>query len=784
MVYVALFLAVQGGVLVAFTSSIPPGVRGQIEDQLNASARVFKRIMSEREAQLGVSAQLLARDYGFRDAIATADEPTIRSALRNQQQRIGADLAVVLDLDGTIVTTLTGNARNTNNGGAGGADTGAPELPSSFMAEAEEKGAASRILPVQDRLYQLVLVPVMAPEPIAWIVFGTELDQAAARDIKALSPIDLDLAFLRRGDDGALHLAAATSSHAALEAFLAQPAESATGSLLQGAHEVNQHLFWGLPLLEQDGRTQVAAVLYYSLDSAMQAYTRLVAILLLVTAGGLLVLIVGSVLVSRGVTRPLRDLARASQRVAAGDYREVVAPARDVEFNDLTGSFNRMVGAVKEREQHIRFQASHDIETGLPNRLDFERRLGEQLAAGTPTAVALVEIQNLAELRVVLTHADVNDLMGAIGDRLGCLASSAPARLSTESFALLLDGDEGTAPDADRRLEALATTIRNSFLAPFTVGDIVVDTSARLGLVRHPRDGEDIATLLRHACAALDSARLHPQGLAWYDRDSDDSRNRRLSLMSELREGLSNGEVTFAYQPKLDLATGTVKAVEALVRWKSATRGFVPPDEFIPLAERTGDVRLLTEWGLRTAVRQLAAWQERGCEVAIAVNLSTSDLMNQRLPQLVAGLLHEHRVPASRLKLEVTESAVMQDAARALAVLNELAAMGLSLSIDDYGTGYSSLGYIKRLPVSEIKIDKSFVTHLATSEEDNILVRSTIDLGHNLGLSVTAEGVEDEESLRRLRAYGCDCVQGYLISRPVPVADLEPFLGSAHHVEA
>lgn len=770
MVYLALFLAVQGGVLLAFRSAIPPKVRGQIEDQLSASARVFDRIMSERGARLAASAQLLARDFGFRDAVATQDLPTIRSALLNQKGRLRADLALVLDLDGRLVTTVSGDMALDRE----------PTMPASFLEEAEADGTASRIVAMQDRLYQLVLVPVMAPVPIAWIVFGVELDENAARDIKALSPIALDIAFLSCDAGGSLRLAAATSASPALADFLAGQDQARDGSLLRGAHEVRDHLFWGLTLAQRDGQQEAAAVLYYSLDAATRPYSALVVILLAVTGAGIVVLSIGSVLVSRGVARPLRILARASSRIAAGDYREVTAPTRDAEFADLTGCFNLMIGAVKEREQRILFQASHDIETGLPNRLDFERRLEQRVAGNVAVAVILIEVQQLADLRTVLTQVDINELMTAIGERLDHVTGAEPSRLSTEWFALLLDDGDGT----DQSIEAVAGTVRNCFLTPFAIGGIAVDVSVRMGLVRFPRDGSDLATLLRRACAALDQGRQAPLGLAWYDASCDSSRSDRLSLMSELRDGLSNGEVTFAYQPKLDLASDTVTAVEALVRWHSPTRGFVPPDEFIPLAERTGDVRLLTEWGLRTAVRQLAAWEASGRCLAIAVNLSTSDLMNQRLPQVVSALLREYRVPASRLKLEVTESAVMQDAARAQAVLDELAAMGVSLSIDDYGTGYSSLGYIKRLPVSEIKIDKSFVTHLATSEEDNILVRSTIELGHNLGLTVVAEGVEDAESLRRLRNYGCDAVQGYFISRPVPVAALEEFLGSAQHVEA
>lgn len=766
---------------------MPPGVRDQVEDQLAASARVCERVMAERVAQLAVSAQLLARDYGFRDAVATADGPTIRSALGNQQRRIGADLAAVIDLDGAVVAALAAG------GAPAGFAPGEPRLPAALLAQAEATGSAARVVALADRLYQVAVVPVMAPVPIAWIVLGTELDAAAARDITALSPIALDLAFLARRPDGRLDLVAASAEAPALAAFLSGPDADPGDRLLRDIHEIDGHLFRGLPLVKGEPRPEAVAVIHYPLEVAMRGYARLVAILLLVTAGGLVVLLGGSVLVSRGVTRPLRELARASRLAAAGDYRAVAAPARDVEFNDLTDGFNQMIGAVREREQRILFQACHDAETGLPNRVDFERRLAAQLESGLPASVALVEIGNLVDLRVVLGHGEVNELMAAVGERLAGLAGSATARLSTDTFALLLVDGEGEDHDArdmagnsdrDRRVESRAAVIRNSFLAPFTVGDLAVDVTVRLGLVSHPRDGADIASLLRHAHAALDGARRHPQGLAWYDPADETSRARRLSLMSDLRQGLANGEVTFAYQPKLDLASGTVTAVEALVRWRSPTRGFVPPDEFIPLAERTGDIRLLTEWGLRTVVRQLAAWDRHGCDVAIAVNLSTSDLLNPRLVQLVSSLLVEHAVPAARLKLEVTESAVMQDTARALAVLGELAAMGLSLAIDDYGTGYSSLGYLKRLPVSEIKIDKSFVTHLATSAEDNILVRSTIELGHNLGLSVTAEGVEDEESLRRLRAYGCDTIQGYLISKPLPLHELETFLGSTAHVEA
>jgi EAL domain-containing protein (putative c-di-GMP-specific phosphodiesterase class I) len=251
--------------------------------------------------------------------------------------------------------------------------------------------------------------------------------------------------------------------------------------------------------------------------------------------------------------------------------------------------------------------------------------------------------------------------------------------------------------------------------------------------------------------------------------------------MSDLRDALEKGEVFFAYQPKLVLASGKINSAEALVRWVSPSRGFVAPDQFIPFAEQTGDVRHITDWGLETAVKQCADWRERGLDMSVAVNLSTSDLMNANLPGQVLKLLRNYNLPSTCLKLEVTESAVMHDMTRALEVLNMLNAMGILLSIDDYGTGYSSLSYLKRLPVSELKIDMSFVRNLASSEEDRILVRSTIELGHNLGLKVTAEGVEDQKSVDLLSEYGCDTLQGYYISKPVPAAEFEAFLGETRY---
>jgi len=716
-----------------FNYSVPGRVRTEVDQQLAASARVFERIVDSRIDQLGTGAQLLAKDFGFRSAVASGDQPTVLSALQNQQARMGADFAMVLNLEGEVLAVLNNSQTPSPT----------PHLPDQLKLEAEANGVSARVLNVGDRLHQIVLVPIVAPVTVAWIAFGMELDAKTAQSFAALFPIALEVEFLRRAD---------------ADQVLSDPDfVRRTLPLTPGPQDDNS----------------ATVLLSYPVEVALAPFRDLVFNLMLVLGIGMVVLVAASMAISRNLTRPLRELAAATGKVADGDYREVMPPMRDRELSELTTSFNRMVAAVKDREQQLRHLATHDADTGLPNGLAFADTLAKRVVKGSPFALVLAEVQHLPELRSVLNHTNVNELMAAVGDRLQRICGADVATLSTETFALIIDIE----PDPG----VMTSIIRNSFLTPFTVAKTTIDVSVRMGLVVHESGGMDLATMLRQAHAALDRARTAPTGTAWYDPEIASSHARNLSLMSDLREALTTGEVAFAYQPKFDQKLGRITAVEALVRWQSPTRGFVSPDDFIPLAEKTGDIRLLTTWGLGEAISQVAAWRADGRELAVAVNISAGDLMDRELPQRVRDLLKQHNVPASALHLEVTESAVMHDPDRALEVLDLLASMGVKLAIDDFGTGYSSLGYLKRLPVSELKIDKSFVINLANSEEDQILVRSTIELGHNLGLTVTAEGVEDQATVELLNSYGCDMLQGYHLGRPVPASKLELMLEEPSH---
>lgn len=767
LVYLALFLVVQGVIVLSIYSSVTRNVGDQIKDQLAASARVIDQIIDSRVDVFGSRAQDLSKDFGFRQAVATQDEATIESALANLVVRSQADMAFVIDLDDQLVASTGGVASE-----------GYVAILSEELKDAAVSGGyAARFVVLDDAVFEMVITPVVAPVTVGWIGLGVELDRETALEFKELSPVNLEIAFLYTdANDGKLMLAAATASEASLSEFIYAREIDENELEYQSVFAGQDYMFRKLSLDNEFSQgNHIEALLYYSVDVGLAPFQSLVVTLISILAVGMALLVLGSLVVSRGVTRPLRVLANAAVSISEGNYKEVLSPSKDEEFARLTGSFNQMVSRIREREKRIRYQACHDIESGLPNRNWFEEKVTPHMKAGKQFSIAIIELQGLLNMRTTLTHEHINELVISVAKRLGSVNVEYLSRLSTETLVFAQFDEEED--------EICASMIINGFIDPFDVGEIVVDVRALMGLTKFPTNGNDLTTLLRQANAALDASRTSEKGYAWYDQERDNSKQDRLSMMSDLRDGLKNGEVKFAYQPKLDLASGKINSVEALVRWISPARGFVAPDDFIPLAENTGDVRHLTEWGLKEAIKQIADWRRRGIDLAIAVNLSTSDLMNANLPSSILTLLTEHSVPAAYLKLEVTESAVMHDMSRALDVLNMLNAMGVILSIDDYGTGYSSLSYIKKLPVREIKIDKSFVLGLAEDDEDKILVRSTIELAHNLGLEVTAEGVEDEGSVELLREYGCDKLQGYHICRPVPKEELEAFLRESKYAK-
>ena len=432
---------------------------------------------------------------------------------------------------------------------------------------------------------------------------------------------------------------------------------------------------------------------------------------------------------------------------------------------------SRLVERVRTAADETEHLARHDPLTGLPNRLHFQQRLERRLTTTGSAAVLLMDVDRFKEVNDTLGHDVGDQLLREVGTRLETLAGdeTVVARLGGDEFAVLLGGD-------DVHVEGMVARIARDVARPMRLGEILIDVSASIGIAATPRDGSSAALLLRRAEVAMYDAKDGLSGVARYSPDRDPYSSRRLSLIGDLARALEDESLELHYQPQADPSTGQITGVEALLRWQHPLWGHVPPDEFIPLAEHTGLIRPLTRFVIETAVRQCVAWQEAGTPVLMAVNVSMRNLLEPELADTVARLLVQAGLPAALLKLEVTESAIVAEPERALQALDRLVQLGLSVSVDDFGTGYSSLTRLRSLPVQEVKIDRSFVRDLADREDDMAIVRAVIGLGHDLGLRVVAEGVEDERSWRLLQELGCDLVQGYFLARPMPAEAMTTWL--------
>ena len=526
-------------------------------------------------------------------------------------------------------------------------------------------------------------------------------------------------------------------------------------------------------------RADVKAVQTYllrSLDEVVAPYLQVQIALLGITALGLGLFVVGSAALARRITTPLRSLVGAAEQLSRGEYNHQLPALRHKdEIGDLARAFDHMRSSIRKQQGEILQLAYWDRLTGLPNRTQFRDLLQQSIrasialeAAAPPVAVVLLNLDRFKHVNDVLGYAFGDGLLVAVAQRLSALITAdvgVVARMGGDEFAVLIEGS--TAEEA----VAVAKKIAASFDQPLTLEDQTVDFSAGIGVASWPAHAQDVDMLLSRAEIAMYVAKQKTTGIQVYDPALDSSSTQTLSLLTELRHAVDEGQLRLYLQPKLNLADNTVLAAEALVRWQHPTRGLVPPMQFIPFAEQTGFVRQLTLWMFEEVARALPQLQSDGRPLRVAINLSTRDLLDQDFPAKLDAMMAKYNAPTDAFCLEITESAIMDDPQRAEATLNRLADRGFKLSIDDFGTGYSSLAYLKRLPVNELKIDKSFVMGMEKDESDAKIVRSTIDLAHNLGLSVVAEGVENQMILDKLRELNCDEAQGYYMSKPIPLPD-------------
>jgi len=742
-------------------------VIGDARDRLAVGGRVFTRLLDNRARQLDSAVEVLASDFGFKQAVASGNRETIRSALLNQASRVDADMVLLVDPNGQ---TVTGSHDDMPGSSAFAA----------LFAGAQRDGNASGTVYYQGQAYQMVIVPVYAPLPIGWVCMGFAMDRQLARDLRGLT--GLEVSFVSKGGadihvDSTLELARAQALERMQDQLDSKPGAAPQDFDLAGEHYLTLSL-----ALAGGAQSSVTAVLQNSLKVALQPYDLLKEQLIAIALSALVVSLVLALFLGRSLSRPLRVLARAAQRVEAGDYSEAVHMESSDEVSELAGAFNSMQSGIAEREERIAHQAFHDVLTGIANRISIQQQIevaiGRATRKRTQAAVLFLDINRFKDVNDTLGHQTGDHVLMESAQRLrrAMRPGAAVARLGADQFLVLLeDADAGAAQEAAARMV-------DALQAQMDIADMQINLGVSVGIALFPEHGEDTETLIRRAEIAMYDAKEARVSLQLYASGRDERYRKSLELISDLRRAVERDELRLHFQPKVDAHDLQVVGVEVLLRWEHPRLGFVPPDEFIPLAEQSGNIKPITDWVLRRSIEQCRDWKRSGWTPIVAVNLSAMDLLDEQLPARISDWLRANNVPPRQLMLEVTESAVMRDPQHATQVLHRLKASGVRLSIDDFGTGYSSLAQLKQLPVEELKIDRSFIMQLREHGEDAVIVRSTIELAHNMGLQVTAEGVETEEGLRFLQVHKCDQLQGYYISRPLPLEKLESWLGDYRKV--
>ena len=778
-------------------ASIERNARVTLSEELAVGERVWRRLLDQRAQKLAQGASMLAADDAFRAAVVGHDTARIGHALHKHSQRVGATTMALLD------PALALRASGSN------ADA---EMRGTLRQLSQAMGSHNdTVAVVGQQAYQFAMAPIktqagQGTTVVGWVVMGQAMDQSLVDDMHSLSGLQAALTVTPGG--GAATLAITSLPVQAQPELVARANAEADGARrgpsgpivfnqMKGAVNGQVDLA-GQPYIAMSQRIDgdiggaVHVMVLRALADAVAPFSELQLLLALITAGGLLLFGLGSAWTARRVARPLQSLVDASERLASGDYEQPLDHlGRADEIGELARALDHMRLNIGQQRAEIHRLAYWDRLTGLPNRLQFRdaveraiaraemsspRALRQGTCADSPAglapappalAVLMLDLDRFKHVNDVLGHAFGDRLLRAVTERLHSVAREGDtvARLGGDEFALLLPQS-----DADQAL-GVARRIAASFEQALRLDDHMVDLSAGIGIASWPAQASDVDTLLSHAEAAMYAAKQHTAGAQVYDPGRVKNTDQTVSLLSELRHALEHNELRLYLQPKIDLRGASTLGAEALVRWQHPTRGLLPPAQFVPFAEQTGFIRQVTLWMFAEVARQQSVLQSIGIQ-KVSVNLSTRDLHDQDLPDKLDALLSQYGAQAKGLCLEITESAMMDDPKRAEATLNRLSERGYTLSIDDFGTGYSSLAYLKRLPMRELKIDRSFVMGMAKDTDDAKIVRSTIDLAHNLGLRVVAEGVENAAVLAQLELLDCDEAQGYHIARPMPAADI------------
>jgi len=762
-IFLSLILVIQVLSSIAIKLSIDKNARRSVNQQLEVGERVFLNLLQHNGDSLSVGARILAADFGFKAAIASNDHETILSALVNHQSRINADIAIFYSADQNSLV-ISENL----------SETEVSEKIAEVIYAAKNDIQKNNFTIFNNQPYQLVAVPVKAPLTIGWVVMGFEINNSLANTLHKLS--NLEVTFISQSGASPWRSTAGTMSMSSSDQIVKYTSIQPVMSTNRNLELTIGDVAFGTRYVTifKNINDSLYVVLQRSIDEATAPFKVLLLNLLILSIVGMLIFIVSILYVSRIVAQPIVELADTAKKLEEGDYTFKVDTSRKDELGKLSSAFSSMRTAIADREKSILKLAYLDEMTGLPNRASFMKELNSAIYQSEtnrePLSVLVMNLDRFKQINNVLGHDFGNELLHAVSIRISQVFrkdNDVVARISGDEFAVLLP-----ATNADVAMN-IAQKLLQAFEKPIQLDDNFVDITAGIGIANYPVHSNQIEQLLSFAEIAMQVSKAKKCGPVVFDPSFDAGSNVNLTLASELKNSIQNNELMLFVQPKIDLKSRVVTSVEALIRWKHPTRGMVFPDQFIPFAEQTGLIRDITLWMIAEASKVSAQWLEKGISIPIAVNISARDLIDSDFPNKVSEILKSNGSNISLISLEVTESSIMDDPHRAKQTLLHLSEMGIKLAIDDFGTGYSSLSYLKELPVSELKIDKSFVMHIEDNLNDRIIVSSTIELAHNMGLHVVAEGIENIIVWKFLQEMNCDYGQGYYMSRPIPVSDFE-----------
>jgi len=762
-IFLTLLLIIQiiGCIVIGLT--IEKNARLAVHAQLEVGEKILSSLLQQNAETLSQGARMLASDDGFRQAIASRNDESLLSALRNHQAIIGADVSIFYT-DENDALAISGKLTG---------DVIKPSIDK-LIAQAQQHGQARGFVIFDDQPYQLVAVK--AQLTTGWIVIGFKISNTLLQQLHQLTR--LEVSFLSKSAGSSwkttattLHTPAAeqliSSSMAAVEAKLQKREVRIAGSAY-GRRYIS---------IFSNPDQALYALLQGSIDEAIAPYKNLQRTLLVLTLLSALLLALSILYLAKTVTEPITDLVLVAKKLEDDNYAAAIHADKADALASLSRSFSSMSAAISSREKSILKLAYYDELTQLPNRASFILELSKTLQAAeaeqSSFSLLVLHLDRFKQIYNILGYEAGDEMLRIVAGRICAFTSRSNdfiARIGGDEFALLLPATSPSQALSD------ATDLLQVLQSPILINQQSVNLNASIGIASYPDHAQSEAQLLSYAEMAMYMVKASSSGAAIYDKSYDLSSTTNFSLVSALKVALAEKQLLMYVQPKIDFASGQVSSVEALTRWKHPEKGFISPDLFIPFAEKTGFIQQISLWMISEAARNISLWQQQAVHIPIAINISTRDLIDQDLPNKIAAIFRSHSVDCSAIALEITESIIMDDPVRALTTLDKLAAMAIPLSIDDFGTGYSSLTYLKRLPVSELKIDQSFIFKMAQDDSDKKIVQSTIDLGHNLGLKVVAEGVGDQLVWDLLQTMGCDFGQGYYMAQPMPAEDFVAWL--------